>query len=268
VHASSALPELFSAPVAVLTEGVFQTMLLTKLKIAVLGVFSAGIIVTGFGILAGQEPVSEPHGAVAQSNATPPEPGGTAKRQHDLVADEILFARGQMASLTAKEQELRAELESVRGEWKKVQAQLQEAQAKKPGEIESLRLQDANLSSDVRRQEALLDAVQTMIARYKAETTPGDVVAIAVSRTKLREMRDRLLTLRDSMSNVLRQLEWDYRELLNANVEKGAAKEQALRARIEQQRKIFNAAVEQLKDIQFLYDRADDPLGDRPAGTR
>ncbi len=66
-NASTALAGLYSASVAALTKGVLRAMILTKLKIAALGVVSAGIIGTTVGILAGQEPAIKPEGRAVQS---------------------------------------------------------------------------------------------------------------------------------------------------------------------------------------------------------
>jgi RNA polymerase sigma factor (sigma-70 family) len=69
--ASVAMSGFFSAAVAALTEGVLRTMILTKLKIAALAALSIGILVSGVGILVGQETASRPDGRQAPGTSKP-----------------------------------------------------------------------------------------------------------------------------------------------------------------------------------------------------
>ena len=77
---SAAMSGLFPGSVAALTEGVLRTMILTKLKIAAFGLLSTCILVTGAGILAGQEPAAKPAG---------PRPPGAAKAGETVIPDQV-----------------------------------------------------------------------------------------------------------------------------------------------------------------------------------
>ncbi len=73
-RASVAISGFFSASVAILTEGVLRTMILTKLKIAALVLLSTCILVGGVGILVGQETAAKPDGTQPPGTT---KPGGT-----------------------------------------------------------------------------------------------------------------------------------------------------------------------------------------------
>ena len=99
--ASAALSGLFPGSVATLTEGVLRTMILTKLKIAAFGLLSTCVLVTGAGILAGQEPAAKPAG---------PRPPGAAKAGETVTPDQ---ASGTTAPEEGSEEALKRRLVEI-----------------------------------------------------------------------------------------------------------------------------------------------------------
>jgi RNA polymerase sigma factor (sigma-70 family) len=85
---SAAISGLSSTMVATLTEGVLRTMMFTKLKIAFLGLFAIGLLATGVGILAGQEPASRPDPSQAPGTTAPSEAAGSDRRPATASPDE------------------------------------------------------------------------------------------------------------------------------------------------------------------------------------
>jgi RNA polymerase sigma factor (sigma-70 family) len=70
-RASATIAGLYSASVVALTEGVLRSMILTKLKLAASGLLSVGLVVTGVGLLAGQETPNQPGGTRPPGLARP-----------------------------------------------------------------------------------------------------------------------------------------------------------------------------------------------------
>jgi RNA polymerase sigma factor (sigma-70 family) len=117
-HTSAAPAGLVPASVAALTEGVLTAMFLSKLKIAALCLLSAGLLVTGVGILAGQETATAPAGIQPAGTtrpgqtAGPDRPAGAAPNAEDptdalkqrlvemarrrLEAQEVFYKQGRI----------------------------------------------------------------------------------------------------------------------------------------------------------------------------
>jgi RNA polymerase sigma factor (sigma-70 family) len=101
---------LYSTSVVALTEGVIRSMILTKLKFAVFGLLSFGLVVTGVGLLAGQETPNRPGGTAPPG---PPRPGPSVTPARPAAAADPFDAVEMLGGQEKPEEALKRRLVEI-----------------------------------------------------------------------------------------------------------------------------------------------------------
>jgi RNA polymerase sigma factor (sigma-70 family) len=203
----------YSASVVALTEGVLRSMILTKLKLAAVpGLLSIGLVVTGVGLLGGQETPNQPGGTPPPSPARPDpsvtpaqpptaaapaeEPEEALKRRlvamarRRLEAQEAFYKEGRITIdryLDASNELKLAEMDVSKTREDRIAAarahldRVKDVEARERKEFEEGRSTTADVTeAEQRRLKAELDlrAAETPSGRYELEALQIRVSAV------------------------------------------------------------------------------------------